>query len=126
MADSNHVVLVEDDDDIRGLMSDALRRRGFDVEAFDSAKACLTHLESATAPDVVVTDIEMPGMSGVDLCAELRSRHPNLPSIIVSGRGRDRRLAAAARASGASLVMSKPIRAAALEAAIRLTIKPRL
>jgi len=60
------VLIVDDDEDTAMLVADGLRRRGLETEAVTSGQACLESLRSRTY-DVVVTDIEMPGLSGVEL-----------------------------------------------------------
>ncbi|MEV0901294.1 response regulator [Actinoplanes sp. NPDC049802] len=80
------IVLVEDDDDIRAITAQMLRRAGHTVvEAPDGAaglQAVLTRV-----PHLVVSDIDMPVMSGLDLCRVLRSdpRTASLPVLLVSG-----------------------------------------
>jgi DNA-binding NtrC family response regulator len=113
---NERILLVDDDDDARMLMCELLRRRGLDVETVDSARACLMCIDASTF-DVVVTDVEMPGMSGIELCGVLNERVPPLLSIVVSGL-RDLTTRTAALASGAFEFLMKPIKVATLEAAI--------
>ena len=77
------VWIVDDDQSIRWVLERALQREGFDVRAFDSPKEVLRALEDG-APRVLVSDIRMPGGSGIDLLQSLRQRHPNLPVIIMT------------------------------------------
>jgi DNA-binding NtrC family response regulator len=114
---NERILLVDDDDDTRTLMCELLRRRGLDVETVDSAQACLMRIDASTF-DVVVTDVEMPGMSGIELCGALNERVPPLLSIVVTGL-RDLTTRTAALASGAFEFLSKPIQVATLEAVIR-------
>ena len=111
------ILIVDDEDDTRMLLCDALRGRGFDAEAVDSAQACLDRLRSR-AFDVVVTDVQMPGMSGVDLCALLHERHPDLLPIVLTGMGALDTAVAAIRA-GAYDFITKPVKIDALEVAVR-------
>lgn len=113
---NERILLVDDDDDTRMLMCELLRRRGLDVETVDSARACLMRIDVSTF-DVVVTDVEMPGMSGIELCGALNQRVPPLLSIVVTGL-LDLTTRTAALASGAFEFLSKPIKVAVLEAAI--------
>ena len=117
---NRRILLVDDDDDTRTLMCEALRRRGLDVEAVESAQACLRRLDAARF-DLVVTDVEMPGMSGIELCRALSHRVPPLLAIVVSGL-KDVKTATAALACGAVEFLAKPIRATSLDAAIRRVI----
>jgi len=111
------ILLVDDDDDTRSLMCEGLRRRGLDVEMVDSAQACLARI-ATTRFDMVVTDVAMPGMSGIELCGALHERVPPLPAIVVTSL-RDLATRTDALACGAIEVLSKPIQVRTLEAAIR-------
>jgi len=84
-APSLRVLLVEDDVDVRESLVLALRSRGFEVEPHASAESALRELEGAPAPDVLVTDGNLPGRSGGELARELRGRWPQLPVVVLSG-----------------------------------------
>lgn len=114
---NERILLVEDDEDLRSLMCEGLRGRGLDVETVDCAQACLTRIDEVGF-DVIVTDVEMPGMSGLELCRLLSQRNPPLVAIVVTSLC-DRATVTAARENGAFELMSKPILVPALEAAIR-------
>ncbi len=118
------VLIVDDDEDLRTLMCEGLRRRGLDVEMVDSAQACLSRLDYDDF-DVVVTDVQMPGISGIELCGLLSRRLPPLVSIVVTNL-RDISTKTTAFASGAFELLSKPIKLGALEAAIRRALRPAL
>lgn len=80
------LVVAEDDDDIRAIVVRVLTRAGYAVlEAADGAAALRAVREHG--PDVVVSDIDMPEMSGVDLCLRLRAEPAtkDLPVIFISG-----------------------------------------
>ncbi|MEO8704557.1 MAG: sigma-54 dependent transcriptional regulator, partial [Kofleriaceae bacterium] len=114
----NHsILIVDDDEDTAALLVEALRRRGFDVDSVSSGEACLERVRNA-AIDVVVTDAQMPGISGVDLVKVLHERHPDLLPIVLTGVG-NLDLAVAAIRAGAYDFLSKPVRTDVLEAAIR-------
>ena len=70
------VWLVEDDASIRWVLERALRASGMVPRAFDAAEPALAALR-ADAPDVLLTDIRMPGSSGIDLLREVRVAHPD-------------------------------------------------
>lgn len=65
--------------------ADMLEELGYDVIEADSAKQALQLLDEGVAPDLIVTDHLMPGMSGAELALEMRARKPGLPILIVSG-----------------------------------------
>lgn len=77
------VWLVEDDASIRWVLERALRASGMVPRAFDSAEPALAALRN-DAPDVLLTDIRMPGSSGIDLLREVRVQHPTLPVIVMT------------------------------------------
>jgi PAS domain S-box-containing protein len=82
------VLLVEDEDAVRGYVRTVLRRAGYQVvEAPDSSVALELTEGLDTAVDLLVTDIIMPGMSGTELAAELKRRHAGLPVVYISGYG---------------------------------------
>jgi len=114
------ILIVDDEDDTRTLLCDALRGRGFDAEAVESAQACLERLRSRSF-DVVVTDVQMPGMTGVELCAQLHERHPDLLPIVLTGLGALDTAVAAIRA-GAYDFITKPVKIDALEVAVKRAI----
>ncbi len=98
------VLLVEDDPDTREMYSEFLSHSGLRVAEAPSGRRAL---ESAREqrPDVVVTDIAMPGMDGLELSRRLRSSDPtrDVPIIAVSGNASER-----AREAGANIVLEKP------------------
>ena len=77
------VWLVEDDASIRWVLERALRASGMMPRAFEAAEPALTALRN-DAPDVLLTDIRMPGSSGIDLLREVRAAHPNMPVIVMT------------------------------------------
>ena len=111
------VLVVDDDEDTALLLGEALRRRGVQASVVHSAAACLEHVRSNPV-DVVVTDVQMPGMSGIDLCHELNIRHPELRVIVLTGVG-DLEKAVGAIRAGAYDFINKPVRTDVLEIAIK-------
>jgi two-component system response regulator HydG len=110
------ILVVDDEEDTALLLQDLLKRRGFDVEAVFSAAQCLEHMRRDPA-DVVVCDIQMPGMNGIELCDQLYHRYPDCAPIVLTGYGRLDTAIAALRA-GAWDVLTKPASADVLEIAI--------
>lgn len=110
------ILLVDDDEDARFLLGAMLRRRGFEVELVGSAAECLERLE-AEPTRIVVTDVQMPEMSGVDLCRQIRERFPDVVAVVVSGAATPHVMAEVAEA-GAFTFLPKPVTISALEAAV--------
>ena len=80
------VILVDDDKDLRRATAQTLELAGFDVKAFSRAREALAALP-ADFPGVVVSDIRMPEMDGLQLFAEITARDPDLPVILITGHG---------------------------------------
>lgn len=84
---SGRRVLVVDDDELMRMTLDAvLVRDGWAVQTCPGGQAALSMLAAAPGDvDLIVTDFNMPGMTGLTLAAEVRRRHPGLPVILASG-----------------------------------------
>jgi DNA-binding NtrC family response regulator len=115
------ILIVDDDDDTAVLLRDSLRKRGYDVDAVNSAQQCLERLRTDPA-DVVVTDVQMSGMSGIDLCVELRQRYPDLLPLVLTGQGGLDTAIAAIRA-GAYDFITKPVKVDALAIAVQRAVE---
>jgi len=115
------ILIVDDDDDTAVLLRDSLRKRGYDVDAVNSAQQCLEHLRTDPA-DVVVTDVQMSGMSGIDLCVELRQRYPDLLPLVLTGQGGLDTAIAAIRA-GAYDFITKPVKVDALAISVQRALE---
>lgn len=78
------ILLIEDDDMLRELLAHALTQVGHTVyQATDGRQGCDLFL--ATAPDIVLTDIIMPGQEGIETIIKLRHQHPQVAIIAMSG-----------------------------------------
>jgi DNA-binding response OmpR family regulator len=84
------ILVADDDPDIRDLVAFKLEQAGFDVTAVDNGLAALDAARAAP-PDLVVLDVMMPGMSGIDVCRELRgdSATASLPIILLTARAQE-------------------------------------
>lgn len=86
METGSSVYLVDDDKDLRRATSQTLELAGFDVQSFARARDALAALPM-DFPGVVVSDIRMPEMDGLQLFAEIKARDPDLPVILITGHG---------------------------------------
>jgi CheY-like chemotaxis protein len=111
------ILVVDDEPDARELMSMMLVHKGAHVAVADTAATALSMFESY-APDVVVSDIGLPGEDGYSLIQRLRALNPNLPAVAVSGFAAHHD-AALAIASGFDMHVAKPVEPARLEEAVR-------
>jgi two-component system, NtrC family, response regulator AtoC len=102
------VLVVDDEEALRHVLTVMLTDAGYDVRAVGRADAALGELE-ASEPDVVLTDVRMPGMSGLELLAEIRRRAPDVTVIVMSAYG-SLETAVEAMKAGAYDYVSKPFR----------------
>ena len=77
-----NVWIIDDEESIRTICTSALEDL-FNVESFSSASEALLALNSTT-PDLIITDIKMPGMSGLEFLDKVSEKFPNLPTIIIT------------------------------------------
>lgn len=119
-----HIALVENDVPTNRALARLLRISGFTVAPYHSAEQFLECL-ALGAPSCLIADIDLDGMSGIELQAVLRQRHPALPVIVITG-GTDRETRARAEALGCSAFLHKPVGARQLLDAIVLAIAGRL
>ena len=77
-----NVWIIDDEESIRTICTSALEDL-FNVESFSSASEALLALNSAT-PDLIITDIKMPGMSGLDFLDKISEKFPDIPTIIIT------------------------------------------
>jgi two-component system nitrogen regulation response regulator GlnG len=98
--------VVDDDETVRWVLEQALSQAHIDVSCYASATEFLAALE-ATTPDVVVTDVRMPGMTGLELMQKTHAAHPELPIIVITAHS-DLDSAVSAYQSGAFEYLPKP------------------
>ena len=79
----SNVWIVDDDRSIRWVLEKSLEADGVVVRAFEDGNSVLNELEKS-CPDVLVSDIRMPGIDGLQLMAEIKQIAPNLPIIIMT------------------------------------------
>ena len=98
--------IVDDDASIRWVLEKALARENLATRSFSNARDAMAALETET-PQVLVSDIRMPGQSGLDLLAAVKARYPGLPVIIITAFS-DLDSAVAAFQGGAFEYLAKP------------------
>jgi two-component system, NtrC family, nitrogen regulation response regulator GlnG len=101
------VWVVDDDRSVRFVLCTALRDAGYQVDGFDGAAAALGALETQSPPDLLFTDVRMPGDDGLVLLEKLKAAHPQLPVIVMSAYT-DVASTAGAFRGGAQEFLSKP------------------
>ena len=117
------VALVDDDDDLRAATTQLLELEGFSVRAFADAASALAAI-GADYPGVVITDVRMPGMSGIELFGVLNARDSELPVVLITGHG-DVEMAVGAIKAGAWDFLTKPFDPEGLLAAATRAAKAR-
>jgi len=115
------VHVIDDDDAVRQSLVFMLASSGIAVRAYESAAAFLDAL-AAVQPGCVLTDVRMPGMSGLDLQRELAARRIVLPVIVMTGHG-DVPLAVQAMKAGAVDFIEKPFSEDTILSAIRIAME---
>ncbi|THF63823.1 nitrogen regulation protein NR(I) [Pseudothauera nasutitermitis] len=103
----NTVWIVDDDRSIRWVLEKALGREDIPQRSFTSASEALAALDDEPPPKVLVSDIRMPGESGLDLLQKVKTRYPQLPVIIMTAYS-DLESAVAAFQGGAFEYLPKP------------------
>jgi two-component system response regulator FixJ len=101
------VVFVDDEPKICCTVSKTLERAGTSVQCFNRAKDCLAHL-AAQRCELLITDVKMPEMDGMELLQEVKQQLPWLPVLIVTGYG-DVATAVRAMKAGAADFIEKPL-----------------
>jgi two-component system response regulator FixJ len=107
MSRSIRIALVEDDEAVLDSLRLYFSSTGYDVAAFSGADGLLEGLSAGLKPDCIVSDIRMPGLSGLDLQRELSDRDSTVPLILITGHG-DIEMAVAAIKAGAHDFLEKP------------------
>ncbi len=107
------LIVVDDDEQLRRAVGRLLRSHGHEVHAFASAEACLAEQCDA---DCAIVDIDLPGMSGLDLDTRLKQDGRSIPSVFMTGHD-EWRIAGAVERHGRP-ILRKPLDEEALLAAI--------
>jgi two-component system response regulator FixJ len=120
MRSEDVVHVIDDDEAMRNSLAFLLRAAKVEVQTYESASTFLESLPKIK-PGCIVTDVRMPGMSGIDLLKRLRQLKVAMPVIVITGHG-DVPLAVEAMKGGAADFLEKPFDDDALLAAIRAAL----
>jgi len=119
----NSVIVVDDEASIRSAVEQWLSLSGFSVQLFARAEDCLAHLPQHF-PGVIISDVRMPGMDGLQLLERLQADDPDLPVILLTGHG-DVPMAVEAMRSGAYDFLEKPFTPQHLLGSLRRALEKR-
>jgi FixJ family two-component response regulator len=115
------VAIVEDDESYRAAVQRLLKSAGFSVESFASAEDFLSSGQQHET-GCLITDIRMPGMSGLDLQSKLNFDHCPIPTIFMTAHG-DEKMRLQAMRAGAVKFLAKPFDGETLLEAVRVALK---
>lgn len=123
LADVTTVVLAEDDAAIAEPLSRALQREGYEVQVVGDGLAALEHVGRVPV-DLLVLDLGLPGMDGLEVCRRIRSEFADLPVLMLTARTDEVDFVVGLDA-GADDYVSKPFRLAELLARVRALLRRR-
>jgi DNA-binding response OmpR family regulator len=126
----SRILLAEDNDEMRSMLASILRRDGYAViEARDGRELVRQLTEHGTGQasdiDLVISDVRMPGASGLDVLAGLREIDWSMPVILITAFGSADTKARAGQL-GAALLLDKPFELEELRHAVRSVVPPRV
>ena len=119
-----HLLVLDDDDSVLRSLRRILERDGHEVTGVRDAREALDRLRDET-PDLVISDVFMPEMDGIEFLLEVRELQPDLPILVISGGGfapADFVLEDASQL-GADAILSKPFEQSELLERVRLLLR---
>ena len=108
MSVPSRILIVEDRDSLRRMLGRALTGEGYQVEAAATGEECIAKIERGETYDLVLTDLKLPGVSGLEVLAAVRTATPALPVVVLTAYGTVA-TAVEAMKRGASDFLEKPI-----------------
>jgi CheY-like chemotaxis protein len=115
------VFVVDDEKVIAKTLAMILNQAGYSAVAFGDARQALMAAASGTSPDLLISDVVMPGISGIELAIEFRRKYPQCRILLFSGQAATANLLESARKQGHDFdVLSKPVHPADLLAKLRI------
>ncbi len=121
---TGRILVAEDEDDLRDVLTRHLRALGYTVAAFPNAEEALAHARATPHEvDLLLTDMTMPGMSGAELADHVRALRPDLPVIVCTGYS-ELLDEATSSARGFDRFLMKPVGRTDLATALRAALEP--
>ena len=122
--DKIKILLVDDEEDFVQTLSERIQLRNFDSHVVLNGEAALQFIEK-DVPDVMVLDLKMPGMDGMQVLRIVKKKHPDIQVIILTGHGSEKD-EEEARSLGAFDYYQKPVEFDTLVKIIKLAYKIRM
>ena len=119
------ILVVDDDDSVRRFLATLLASLGHEVTCAESGEQALRRIEETPRPVLVLLDLIMPGIGGLEVLDRIRESQPSLPVIVLSTEGRLKTVVDAVK-RGASDYLTKPFGEQELELAIRNALEKQL
>jgi len=119
-ADAATILLADDDEDLLGGLKISLTREGYQVVTTGHGTKVVT-LAARFKPELIILDVIMPGMGGIEVCREIRLRGGRTPVLMLTAKS-EREDREAAAAAGASAYVTKPFKLSDLLGTIRQLI----
>lgn len=116
----NNILLIEDEENIRGFISTTLKAQGYKITTASTGKEGL-HLAASLCPDIILLDLGLPDIDGIDIITQLRS-WTGIPIIVISARSNEHEKAKALDC-GADDYITKPFGTVELLARIRTSLR---
>jgi two-component system response regulator FixJ len=120
-ADNQHIFFVDDEPAVCRSVSQTLQRCGYTVSCFADADHCLQRLQMQSC-DLLITDVRMPGMDGIELVRRAKCIAPWLPILVITGFG-DIPMAVRAVKTGAAEFIEKPLQKQSFLEAVQTALK---
>ena len=115
-SDKKRILIIEDDDEMRSLLKDFVLAEGYEADSVEKGTYAFSKL--LTEPfDLIITDIRMPGFSGLDILPDLRKLKPDVSIVVITAFGSDE-VYYKALERGANAYLEKPIQLGKLSALI--------
>jgi two-component system KDP operon response regulator KdpE len=120
MAERSRILVVDDETQIARVLKTTLNSQGYEVKTASDGESAL-NLAVDWIPDLIITDLSMPGMTGIELCRSVRERS-QVPIIVLSVRGEEK-IKIEALDSGADDYVTKPFSVSELLARVRANLR---
>jgi len=116
------VLVVDDAEGIRAFLANLLELKGYDVDTAEDGRGALALLEGGAAPDVILLDVMMPGIDGVETLRRIRALDASVPVVMLSVIGKASTIVEAMQL-GAADYLNKPFEATLLEATLEKVLE---